>query len=88
MLWNRSLTSKPLSIVRNFVPKLQGTFFIFFYLGGLEISNCIELYIISKLKISSFRIWLYLKIHIRRLFGGFVMQGHIWSFSAYEIEAL
>ena len=39
-------------------------------------SNCSELYIILKLKISSFRIWSRLKIHIFRLFGGFVMQGH------------
>ena len=34
-------------------------------------SKCIELYITLKLRISSIRIW--------RPFGGFVMQGHIYS---------
>ena len=43
-------------------------------------SNCFELYIILKLRISSFRICLALKIHVWQLFGGFSDAGsHIVS---------
>ena len=59
-----------------------------FYLGGLETSNCFELYIILKLRISSFRMWPYLKMHVWRLFGGFVMQGHKLVITLFSISQM
>ena len=44
-------------------------------------SNGIELYLILKLRMSFLRICPCLKIHVWRLFGGFVMQGHIYLVS-------
>ena len=41
--------------------------------SSIPLDNDISL----KLRISSFRIWPLLKIHIWRLFGGLVVQGHI-----------
>ena len=56
------------------------------YLGGLEMSNCIELYIRVKHRISIFRICPWLKIHVWRLFCGFVMQSH--KYPSFRIHTL
>ena len=91
--WNTCVLSDRTDI-EDRLQSLYSTFTITFERHRRHVLNVciqfyIELYIILKLRISSFRIWTLKKIHIWQLFGGFVMQGHIkkmcvsWYVSGY-----
>ena len=68
----------PLIFKASFLPFVWNLLTLIINLNGLGWSICNELYIILKLRLSSFQIDQKVKTNFCRLFVGFELGGHIW----------